>query len=96
MSKKKGKFDLSHMVHENFVKEGQMLYFVSDPSKSCKVAKQPSGEYKVIYGGEVTTLHILAQKLLGQDPPGHASKWFRVEGGKTLYDLWQDEYAEAA
>lgn len=97
MSKKKNKFDLTYLVHAGYLKDGQMLYFVSDPSKTCKVQKQPNGEYKVFAGGETTTVHAFAQKCLGQDPPDHASKWFRTENGKTLYDYWHmEDYAEAA
>lgn len=98
MSKKKGKFDLTHIVSQGHLKDGQVLFFVSDPSKTCKVAKQPNGEYKVVVGkGEVVTIHAFAQRCLGMDPPDHASKWFRTEAGKTLFELWHaDDYAEAA
>lgn len=88
MSKKKNKFDLTHLVHQGYLKDGQKLFFVSDPSKTCQVAKQPNGEYKVTVGKETTTVHALAQKYLGQEPPDHASKWFRTEQGKTLFDIW--------
>jgi hypothetical protein len=97
VSKKKHKFDLTHLVHEGTLKDGQVLHFVSDANKTCKVAKQPNGEFKVTVGAETTTLHAYAQKLLGMDPPDHASKWFRTSDGKTLYDLWHaDDYADAA
>ena len=80
MSKKKNKFDLTYLVHNESLKEGQTLYFVSDPTKTCVVQKQPNGEYKVVVGGkEVTTIHAFAQKCLGQEPPDHASKWLRTE-----------------
>ncbi len=97
MSKKKNKFDLTYLVHHGYVKDGQTLFFVSDPTKTCKVAKQPNGEFKVLTGGETTTIHAFAQKCLGQEPPDHASKWFRTEKGQTLYELWHaEDYAEAA
>ncbi len=96
MSKKKNKFDLGHLVHDGQVKDGQMLYYVSDPSKTCKVTKQPNGEYKVTVGAETLTVHSFAQKCLGQEPPDHASKWLRTDSGKTLFDLWHMEDAEAA
>lgn len=98
MSKKKGKFDLTQLVHNGDVKDGQMLYFVSNPKMSCKVVKQPNGEYKVLAGGETQTIHAFAQKCLGMDPPDHASKWFRDEKGTTLYDFWHkdDDYSYAA
>jgi hypothetical protein len=97
MSKKKNKFDLGHLVHDGWLKDGQTLLFVSDPSKTCVVTRQPNGEYKVTVAREVMTLHAFAQKCLGQEPPDHASKWFRTEKGETLFDLWhQDDYAEAA
>lgn len=91
MSKKKNKFDLTWLVHQDYLKDGQILHFVSDPTKTCKVMKQPNGEYKVFDGKEVITVHALAQRLLGQEPPDHASKWFRTEKGKTLYELWHEE-----
>jgi hypothetical protein len=98
MSKKKHKFDLTHLVHQGVLKDNQMLYFVSDPKKVCAIAKQPNGEFKVIANKETMTIHAFAQKCLGQEPPDHASKWLRDEKGATLYDLWhaEDEYQEAA
>ena len=97
MSKKKHKFDLTHLVHAGHLKEGQTLSFVSDPKKTCKVHKQPNGEFKVLVGAEVMTIHSYAQKCLGQEPPDHAAKWFRTEHNKSLYDLWHlDDVAEAA
>ena len=88
MSKNKKKFDLTHLVHDGLLKEGQTLCYVSDPSQTCKIAKQPNGEYKVELGKETLTIHAFAQRCLGQDPPDHATKWIRAEGGKTLYELW--------
>ena len=98
MSKKKNKFDLTYLVQSGYVKEGQTFYFVSDPSKTCTVVKQPNGEYKVKAGVETYTVHAFAQKCLGQDPPDHASKWFRTQDNKILFDLWhaEDDYAAAA
>lgn len=98
MSKKKSKFDLTHLVHDGTLKDGQKLVYVSDPSKSCKIAKQPNGEYKVTVGPETMTIHAFAQHCLGQDPPDHATKWLRTEQGTILYDLWHStqEYDSAA
>ena len=97
MSKKKNKFDLTHLVHDGVVKDGQTLFFVSDPAKKCTVVRQISGEYKVSAGKETMTIHAFAQKCLGQDPPDHATKWIRTEANKTLFDLWhQDDMADAA
>jgi hypothetical protein len=97
VSKKKHKFDITHLVHDGSLKDGQTLYYVSDPSKTCKLAKQTNGEYKVTSGAETMTVHAFAQKCLGQEPPDHASKWLRTEAGKTLYDLWHaNDYVEAA
>lgn len=94
---KKHKFDLTWLVHHGYLKDGQELFFVSDPSKSCKVAKQPNGEFKVIVGKETMTVHAFSQKCLGMDPPDHASKWFRTAEGNTLYELWHaEDYVEAA
>ncbi len=91
MSKKKNKFDLTHLVHAHLIKDEETLSFVSDPSKTCRVAKQPNGEYKVVVGAEITTIHAFAQKCLGQEPPDHASKWFKTASGKTLFDIWHAE-----
>ncbi|MGE0616502.1 MAG: hypothetical protein AB7P04_12780 [Bacteriovoracia bacterium] len=98
MSKKSKKFDLTALVHNEQLTEGQKLVFVSDPSKWCKVAKQPNHEFKVTDSqGVVKTVHQFAMECLGQEPPDHAAKWLRTESGKTLYDLWHaDDYAEAA
>ena len=97
MSKKGKKFDLTHIVHQGYLKDGQVLFFVSDPGKTCKVSKQPNGEFKVLVGKETMTIHAFAQQCLGTEPPDHASKWFRDEKGKTLYEYWHiDDYVEAA
>jgi hypothetical protein len=88
---KKHKFDLTWLVHHGYLKDGQDLFFVSDPAKTCKVAKQPNGEFKVTVGKETVTVHAFAQRCLGMDPPDHASKWFRTAEGKTLYELWHAE-----
>ena len=88
MSKKKNKFDLTSLVHDGVLKEGQTLFFVSDPSKTCRIVKQPNGEYKVAMGAETLTVHAFAQKCLGQEPPDHATKWVRNDQNKTLFDLW--------
>ncbi|MCM2276889.1 MAG: hypothetical protein NDJ89_02285 [Oligoflexia bacterium] len=97
MSKKKKKFDLTSLVHEGYLKDGQTLYFVSDPTKTCRIAKQPNGEYKVVTGTETMTIHSFAQKCLGQEPPDHAAKWLRDEKSRTLYDHWHaEDLAEAA
>src|SRR6476646_1625826 len=97
MSKKK-KFDLTKLVHQGVVKDGETLSFVSDPSKTCRVAKQPNGEFKVTVGKhETMTVHAFAQKCLGQEPPDHAAKWIRAANGKTLFELWHaDDDAMAA
>jgi hypothetical protein len=97
MSKKKNKFDLTHLVHQGDVKDGEKLYFVSDSNHYCTVAKQPNGEFKVVVGKETMTVHAFATRCLGQEPPDHASRWFRKEGGKTLFDLWHaGDMADAA
>jgi hypothetical protein len=99
VSKKKNKFDLTHLVHQGSIKEGETLYFVSDPSKTCQVAKLPNGEFKIIVPGEKapTTIHAFAQACLGTEPPEHASRWVRNAAGKTLYEVWHaDDMAEAA
>jgi|GEM_PF-465988 len=90
MSKKKGKFDLTKLVHEGVLKENEVLHFVSDPSKTCTVFKHPSGEFKVkTEEGSFTTIHAFAQQCLGQEPPEHASRWFANTQGQTVYELWQ-------
>jgi hypothetical protein len=86
---KKNKFDLTHLVHQGVLKDGETLFFVSDPTKTCTISKQPNHEFKVVVGGkEVTTIHAFAQKCLGMDPPDHAAKWFRTAANKTLFDIW--------
>ncbi len=99
MSKKK-KFDLTKLVHEGLLKDGEILCFVSDPKKTCKIAKQPNHEFKVLVGPafkDTTTVHAFAQQCLGQEPPDHAAKWIRTAAGKTLYELWHaDDAADAA
>ena len=98
MSKKKGKFDLTEFVKNGTLKDGQDLYFVSNPKQTCKVTKQPNGEFKVFTAGETMTIHAFATKCLGVDPPDHATKWVRTEKGVTLYDIWhaEDDYSSAA
>ena len=88
MSKKKGKFDLTRIVHEGLLKDGETLYFVSNPNLSAKVQKQPNGEFKIHTAEGTTTVHAFAVKCLGAEPPEHASRWFRNEKGETLYQLW--------
>lgn len=98
MSKKKNKFDLTSLVHDGLLKEGQTLYFVSDPAKTCVITKQPNHDFKVVVGKETLTIHTFAQRCLGMDPPDHAAKWFRTADNKILFDLWHaaDDYADAA
>ena len=97
MSKKKNKFDLTHLVHEGLLKDDETLFFVSDPSKICRIAKQPNHEFKVVGAdGVATTVHAFAQACLGTEPPEHASKWVRNAAGKTLYDLWHVHDMDAA
>jgi hypothetical protein len=94
---RKNKFDLTHLVHVGALKEGEKLCFVSDPAKFGVIKKLPNGEFKVTCGEETLTVHALAQKFLGQEPPDHASRWLRSSGGKTLYELWQaDQDRDAA
>lgn len=86
---KKNKFDLTTLVHDGYVKEGEKLYFVSDPTKTCTVTKMPNHEFKVtVPEGKPCTIHAFAQTCLGSEPPNHASIWIRNATGKSLYDLW--------
>jgi hypothetical protein len=97
VSKKKNKFDLTSLVQNGSLKDGQTLFFVSDPAKKVTIVRQINGEYKVSAGKETMTIHAFVQRCLGQEPPDHASKWLRTETNKTLYDLWHaDDYAQAA
>jgi len=96
MSKKKNKFDLTHLVHDGLVKEGETLFFVSDPKHTCVVKKVHGHECKVEVKGEIVTVHAAAQQFLGTEPPDHASRWLRNSNGKTLYQLWQDSLMEEA
>jgi len=94
---RKHKFDLTHLVHAGALKDGETVFFVSDPAKTAVVSKQPNGEYKLKVGAETTTVFAFAQNLLGMEPPNHASRWLRNQAGKTLYELWHaDDMAEAA
>jgi hypothetical protein len=98
MSKKKGKFDLTQLVKDGHIKDGETLCFVSDPKQACTVMKQPNGEFKVKTEDGVTTVHAFAQKCLGQEPPEHAARWVKAASGKTLYEIWRqdDDYSYAA
>ena len=62
MSKKKGKFDLTQLVQDGCIKDGETLTYVTDPTKTCQVTKQPNGEYKVTVGTETLTVHSFAQR----------------------------------
>jgi len=95
---RKNKFDLADLVHKEYVKEGEFLFFVSDPSKKCQIIKMPNGDFKVTgFDGKPTTVHAFAQACLGMDPPEHASRWLRTDKGKTMYEIWHmDDDAEAA
>jgi hypothetical protein len=91
MSKKKGKFDLTKLVHDGFLKDGEKIFFVSNPTFYAIVAKQPNNEYKITtYEGTTTTIHAFAQVCLGTESPDHATRWFRNEKGSTVYQIWQD------
>lgn len=97
VSKKKKKFDLTALVHDGYIKEGETLYFVSDPSKTCTANKQPNHEYKVKTQDErIVTVHAFAQECLGTEPPDHAAKWLRTQNGKTLYEYWQADAEDQA
>jgi len=93
---RKKKFDLSHLVHQGVLKDGETLFYVVDPKKTCQIAKQPNGDFKVIALGEVMTVHSFAQKCLEQEPQDHAAKWLRNSAGKTLFELWHAEDMEEA
>lgn len=98
MAKKKGKFDLTQLVKDGFIKEGETLSFVSDPKKTAVVHKMPNGEFKVKVEDAVITVHAFAQQCLGQEPPEHAARWVKSASGKTLYEIWHanDDYSYAA
>ena len=97
MSKKKGKFDLTKIVHDGYLKDGETIFFVSNPSITAVVQKQPNGEFKIKTGEGTTTVHAFATQCLGMEPPEHASRWFRNAKNETLYQLWhageEDQYA---
>jgi hypothetical protein len=93
---KKNKFDLTNLVHHGRLKDGETVFFVSDPSKTATVAKQPNGEYKLKCGKETMTVHACSTMFLGTECPDHASRWLRNAGGKTLYEVWHADLAEAA
>lgn len=89
MSKKKGKFDLTRLVHDGYLKDGEKVFFVSNPAFFATVQKQPNGEFKLFTTEGVTTVHAFSQKCLGTESPDHASRWLRTEKNATLYQLWQ-------
>jgi hypothetical protein len=95
---RKKKFDLTHLVHNGSLANGQELFYVSDPTKTCIVAKQPNGEFKVTVKTETMTIFSFVQKCLNQEPPDHASRWLRTTEGKTLYELWHadEDLSDAA
>lgn len=92
---KKNKFDLTHLVRAGALSEGETLYFLSDPKLCCTIKKMPNHEYKLEYKEEIFTVHAIAQKFLGTEPPDHACRWLRNEGGHTLYEIWQADLAGA-
>jgi hypothetical protein len=95
MSKKKGKFDLTKLVHDGFLKDGQKLFFVSNPAFFATVEKQFNNEYKIkTHEGVFTTVHAFAQQCLGTESPDHASRWFRDDKNVLLYQIWQDAEAD--
>lgn len=93
---KKNKFDLGNLVKAGYIKEGEKLFFVSDPAQFCTVKRMPNHEYKVENKAEIFTVHAIAQKFLGTEPPDHACRWLRTEKGATLYELWQTVLDEKA
>ena len=96
MSKKKGKFDLTKLVHDGHLKENETIYFVSNPQLFATIQKQPNGEFKIHTEDGTTTIHAFAQKCLGTEPPEHATRWFRNQKGETVYQIWQHAEDEQA
>jgi hypothetical protein len=96
MSHNKKKFDLAHLVSKGLLTEGESIFFVSDPAKSAVIRRQPNHEYKIEDNGTVTTVHAFVQRVLGQEPPDHASKWLRTAGNKILFDLWKQSLDDSA
>ena len=86
---KKNKFDLTALVKNGYLAEGEILYFVSNSDCTCVIEKTPTNEYKLKENGGVKTVHTVCVEWLGTEPPGPANKWLRNEGGETLYELWQ-------
>ena len=95
MSKKKNKFDLTALVKDGILQDGETLFFVSNPKLTAKIQKQPNGEFKLLTADGTTTVHAFAIKCLGTEPPEHATRWLRNSKNKTLYELWhQDDNLE--
>src|SRR5687768_5489056 len=89
---KKHKFDLTKLVQQGYLKDGQKIVFVSDPNKLCTIAKQPNGEYKVKKkDNKIVTAHAFATECLGMEPPDHAAKWLKTEKNEILFDLWHKD-----
>ena len=62
------------------------------PNVAAALAKH-NGEWRLNIAGEPMGIHAAAQKYLGTEPPNHASQWWRTGGGKTLFQIWQDQQA---
>ena len=91
---KKGKFDLSDLVSAGVIKEGEQLFFVSDPSQIAAVTRVGNSDFKVMFSGETVSVHAAAQRCLGQEPPNHPAQWFKNSSGKTLFELWKAQDAQ--
>ncbi len=95
MGKKKNKFDLTSLVSQGYLRDGEEVCFVSDPDQKATVIRILNGEYKLKNAdGKLVTVHAFAQDCLGQEPPEHASRWLKTAQGKTLYELWHADDSE--
>ena len=90
---RKEKFDLTRLVQGGYLKNGEKVYFVVDPSKAGSITKV-GGDYKLDFDGDTFSVHGAAQKFLGQEPPNHGANWLRRDDGKTLFEVWQSSQAE--
>lgn len=85
----KRKFDLTKIVNDGALHEGQILYFVSLPKLTCKIIKSVDGQFKVIASNKEITIYDFVTNCLGMYPPDLAAKWVRTEDGETVYDIWK-------
>ena len=69
------------------LKDGQILEFVQDPSITCTI----TGERKVMFNGEDTSLTRLTMNLLGKSQAVQPTGYWTIDG-RNLMDLYDETY----